>query len=87
MVHPVKSPHTQLTPLQTKLLEYLQSRDGDCPSYREIANHMGWKVLASVRPMLRVLEREGYVTLRPRHHRGIVLLTGFTKAEKKFYDH
>lgn len=77
-------PLTGLTPRQEQLLAYLKSRaNSSSPSYREIARHMGWKGSGGcVRPMLDALVKAGYIELRSRTHRNIVLLNGYTEFER-----
>jgi len=59
------APSAVLTPLQRKLLGFLQACDqkGTRPSYRELAAGFGWKAVGTARDHLRALAAKGCVEL------------------------
>ncbi|OIO57071.1 MAG: transcriptional repressor LexA [Alphaproteobacteria bacterium CG_4_10_14_0_2_um_filter_63_37] len=66
-------------PRQIKLLDFLrrqQSETGQAPSYREIAEAMGWASTNAVSKALKELENEGLIRRLPGRNRAIQVMGG-----------
>lgn len=66
-----------LTPRQTEILEFLREfrqEEGSAPTYREIANHFGFKSPKAASDHVCALEKKGYVRRHGGRSRGIELL-------------
>ena len=66
-----------LTARQRRCLEYLhaaQSAGAPCPSYGEIALHMGVATKSAVARMIDMLEARGFVRRRPRGARSLEVI-------------
>jgi repressor LexA len=67
----------KLTPRQFEILKFLQEcqyAGGNAPTFREIANHFGFKSPKAAADHVTALERKGYVRRRSGCSRGIELL-------------
>ena len=68
-------PDAQPTSTQVRILRHLRQaeEDGRQPSYREMAESLGWKAVATVRDHVVALEAKGLLTLEPRQARSLRL--------------
>ena len=77
-----------LTPIQRSVLEYLQECElhGVHPTYRELAQHFGWKAVATARGHLQALAGRDFLTLSGGRSRGF-RVTAAGKAQFHVEDH
>lgn len=78
-----------LTQKQLRCLEYLhaaQSGGRPCPSYDEIARHMGVATKSGVARMIDMLESRGFVQRKPSRARSIEVLRPPPGAEPAWAD-
>lgn len=67
-----------LTPMQSRTLEYLRARLSTsevCPSYAEIAAHLGLKAKSNIPKLLKRREERGFIERFPRRARAIRLIS------------
>jgi len=68
----------KLTPRQTEILDFLcefQGKERVAPTYREIANHFGFKSTKAATDHVCALEKKGYLRRHGRRSRGIEIIT------------
>lgn len=69
---------TGLTPRQARGLEFIRGyieTKGHAPSYREMAEGMGYTSTAPVHALVRRLQDRGHIRLTPRQFRSVEVLT------------
>jgi repressor LexA len=71
---------------QSKVFEFIRGymgREGASPTYREIAEHFGYRSPKAAVDHVRALEKKGYVARRPGLSRGIGIPSGHREPEKR----
>ena len=76
----------ELSLQQKRVLSFIiacQREQGSPPTIREVAAHFGYKSANNVRQHLRLIERKGYIRLKPGKARGIKIVVGLEKDTGK----
>ncbi|MGB9498316.1 MAG: transcriptional repressor LexA [Dissulfuribacterales bacterium] len=73
----------KITPRQTEVFDFLckfQNKEKMAPTYREIANHFGFKSTKAATDHVCALEKKGYLRRHGRRSRGIEIITSLKQT-------
>lgn len=77
-----------LTSAQMKCLTFLDaeiSRTGVCPSYRTIADHLGYVAVSNVHHLIHGLKKRGFLKLKPRCSRSVQIIKRPAHLQARYF--
>ena len=79
----------ELTTKQRRILDFIQSfqqSEGMVPTFREIADHFGFRSMTAAADHVRALKRKGALEVRARHARALRVITPLDSHKRQVVD-